>query len=153
MPGDRLLRQPDAARDRRRGLLDTFAEAGGTFLDTANIYAAFLPGFVGGESEQVIGNWMAARGNRDEMVVGTKVAGPYQDVPRGLRAVDIERECEKSLRRLRSETIDVYYAHVDDRDTPLEEIVEAFHRLVDAGKVRWVAPATGRPGDSRRRGC
>jgi aryl-alcohol dehydrogenase-like predicted oxidoreductase len=59
-------------------------------------------------------------------------------VPGGLRAVDIERECEKSLRRLRSEVIDVYYAHVDDRYTPLEEIVEAFHRLVEAGKVRFV---------------
>jgi aryl-alcohol dehydrogenase-like predicted oxidoreductase len=66
------------------------------------------------------------------------VAGPYQDVPRGLRAVDIVRECDKSLRRLRSEYIDLYYAHVDDRDTPLEEIVEAFSRLVASGKVRFV---------------
>jgi aryl-alcohol dehydrogenase-like predicted oxidoreductase len=125
---------PEVAFD----LLDTFAAAGGTFLDTANIYASFVPGFVGGESERVIGQWMAARGNRTEMFVGTKVAGPYQDVPMGLRAVDIERECEKSLRRLRSEVIDLYYAHIDDRDTPLEEIVEAFHRLVEAGKVRFV---------------
>ncbi len=125
---------PEVAFD----LLDTFAEAGGTFVDTANIYAAFIPGFVGGESERVIGDWMAARGNRHEMFIGTKVAGPYQDVPRGLRAVDIERECEKSLRRLRSDVIDVYYAHVDDRHTPLEEIVEAFQRLVESGKVRFV---------------
>lgn len=125
---------PEVAFD----LLDTFAGAGGTFLDTANVYAAFLPGFVGGESEQVIGAWMEARGNRSEMFVGTKVAGPYQDVPAGLRAHDIQRECEKSLRRLRSEVIDVYYAHVDDRNTPLEEIVEAFHRLVEAGKIRFV---------------
>lgn len=118
-------------------LLDDFSEAGGSFLDTANIYACFIPGFVGGESETVIGDWMAARGNRYRMFVASKVAGPYQDVPRGLRAVDVERECEKSLRRLRSDVIDLYYAHLDDRDTPLEEIVEAFDRLVTAGKVRF----------------
>lgn len=118
-------------------LLDAFAEAGGTFIDTANVYACFIPGFVGGESEKTIGDWMAARGNRSRMFVGTKVAGPYQDVPGGLRAVDIERECEKSLRRLRCDVIDLYYAHVDDRDTPLEEIVGAFDRLVTAGKIRF----------------
>ena len=118
-------------------LLDEFAEAGGSMIDTANLYACFVPGFVGGESESVIGSWMAERANRSQMFVATKVAGPYQDVPRGLRAADIERECEKSLRRLRSDVIDLYYAHVDDRDTPLEEIVAAFDRLVTAGKVRF----------------
>ncbi|MCW2812413.1 MAG: aldo/keto reductase [Friedmanniella sp.] len=124
--------------DQAFELLDAFAAAGGTFLDTANAYAAFLPGFVGGESEQLIGDWMRTRGIRQQMVVGTKVAAPYQEVPRGLRAGDIERECEKSLRRLGSDVIDVYYAHVDDRNTPLAEIVQAFDRLVRAGKVRWV---------------
>ena len=121
-----------------RRLLDEFAAAGGTFLDTANLYACFVPGFVGGESETVIGDWMADRGNRSSMFVATKVAGPYLDVPRGLRAADVRRECDKSLRRLRTEVIDLYYAHVDDRATPLAEIVEAFDSLVSAGKVRFV---------------
>lgn len=119
-------------------LLDAFAEAGGTFVDTANIYAAFIPGFVGGESESVIGGWMAARGNRDAIVVATKVAGPYQDVLGGLRAADVARECEKSLRRLQTSTIDVYYAHVDDRATPLEEILDGFEQLLLSGKIRSV---------------
>jgi aryl-alcohol dehydrogenase-like predicted oxidoreductase len=121
-----------------RQLLDEFAESGGTFVDTANIYACWIPGFVGGESETVIGDWMADRRNRASMFVATKVAGPYQDVPQGLRAVDIQRECDKSLHRLRTDVIDLYYAHVDDRNTPLEEIVGAFHRLVESGKVRFV---------------
>jgi aryl-alcohol dehydrogenase-like predicted oxidoreductase len=118
--------------------MDEFVEAGGMFLDTANIYASFISGFVRGESETVIGDWMAARRNRSRMVVATKVAGGYLDTPRGLRSADIERECERSLRRLRTDVIDLYYAHVDDRETPLEESVEAFHRLVAAGKVRFV---------------
>ena len=94
-----------------RRLLDAFAEAGGTFIDTANVYAAFLPGFVGGESESVIGDWMAARGNRDDIVVATKVAGPYQDVPGGLRAADVARVREEPptagspLRRPAVETV------------------------------------------------
>jgi aryl-alcohol dehydrogenase-like predicted oxidoreductase len=124
--------------EQARRLLDAFAEAGGTFIDTANVYAAFLPGFVGGESESVIGDWMAARGNRDDIVVATKVAGPYQDVPGGLRAADVASECEKSLRRLQTPTIDVYYAHIDDWTTPLEEILDGFGRLLRSGRIRSV---------------
>jgi len=119
-------------------LLDAFTEAGGTFIDTANIYAAFIPGYVGGESESVIGSWMNARGNRDAIVVGTKVAGPYQDVPGGLRATDVASECEKSLRRLQTSTIDLYYAHIDDWATPLEEILDGFGKLLQSGKIRSV---------------
>jgi aryl-alcohol dehydrogenase-like predicted oxidoreductase len=125
---------PDTARQ----LLDAFAESGGTFIDTANIYAAFLPGFVGGESESVIGGWMAARGNRDAIVVATKVAGPYQDVPGGLRAKDVLSECDKSLRRLQTSVIDVYYAHIDDRATPLDEILDGFGQLLRSGRIRSV---------------
>jgi aryl-alcohol dehydrogenase-like predicted oxidoreductase len=128
-------RTPAATAHR---LMDEFAAAGGNFLDTSNIYAAFLPGFVGGESETTIGDWMARRRNRSSMFVATKVCGDYQDVPYGLRAADIRRECDKSLRRLRTDVIDLYYAHADDRQTPLEEIVEAFDSLVTAGKVRYV---------------
>lgn len=118
-------------------LLDQFADAGGTFLDTSNIYACWIPGFHGGESEAVIGDWMAASGCRDRMFVGTKVGVPYQDSPGGLRASEIERECEKSLRRLRSDWIDLYFTHCDDCATPLEEMLEAFTSLRSAGKIRF----------------
>lgn len=118
-------------------LLDDFTAAGGTFLDTANIYACFLPGFAGGESETTIGDWMAHRHNRAAMFVATKVAGAYQGAPFGLRATDITRECERSLRRLRTDVIDLYYAHAEDPNTPLEEIMSAFHQLVLDGKVRF----------------
>ena len=134
-------------------LLDEFAAAGGTFLDTSNIYASWIPGFVGGESESTIGGWLASRRRRSQMFVATKVCGDYQDTPYGLRAVDIRRECERSLRRLRTDVIDLYYAHADDRSTPLEEIVEAFDGLVAAGKVRFVGAsnwATWRLAESRQ---
>lgn len=119
-------------------LLDQYVDAGGTFIDSANIYAHWVSGFQGGESETVIGRWMAARGSRDRLVIASKVGFEYGDVPRTLRARQIETECEKSLRRLGVDTIDLYYAHVDDRHTPLHETLEAFHRLVQAGKARYI---------------
>jgi len=114
-------------------LLDHFADAGGTFIDTSNIYACWIPGYHGGESETTIGDWMAARQNRAHMFVGTKLGGQFPGTAGGLRAAEIERECERSLRRLKTGAIDLYYAHIDDRQTPLEEILEAFHRLIQGG--------------------
>ncbi len=128
-----------------RRLLDRYVEAGGTFLDTANAYAHWMPGGVGGESESLLGRWMADRGNRDQLFLATKVGFDYTgtgDEPgpeRGLKAAIIQAECEKSLKRLDIDTIDLYYTHNDDRSTPLEESLEAFDRLVKAGKVRFVA--------------
>jgi aryl-alcohol dehydrogenase-like predicted oxidoreductase len=119
-------------------LLDQYIEAGGSFLDTANIYARWVEGFRGGESESLLGEWMRARKNRSQMFIATKVGFEYPGVERGLRAEQIERECEKSLKRLGVESIDLYYAHVDDRNTPMEETLQAFDRLVQAGKVRLV---------------
>lgn len=119
-------------------LLDQFTDAGGNFIDTANIYARWVDGYKGGESETLLGEWMAARGNRQQVFVASKVGFEYGDVPRRLRAGDIEAECEKSLRRLNTDVIDLYYAHNDDRTTPLEETLEAFARLVQAGKVRYI---------------
>jgi aryl-alcohol dehydrogenase-like predicted oxidoreductase len=119
-------------------LLDAYVEAGGSFLDTANTYAKWIPGFVGGESETLLGKWMQERKNRTHLFIATKVGFDYLDVKRGLRAAQIETECEKSLRRLGTETIDLYYAHKDDIHTPMEETLEAFTRLVWAGKVRYV---------------
>ena len=119
-------------------LLDHFRDAGGTFLDTANFYASWLEGFRGGESETTIGEWTKSRGSRDEMVIATKLAFEYPDCPGGLSAAEIERECEKSLKRLQTDRIDLYYSHKDDRATPLEETMEAFDRLVRKGKVRAI---------------
>ena len=120
-------------------LMDQYVEAGGTFLDTANIYAFWAPnGGKGGESEAVIGSWMRDRGNRDEIFLATKVGVGYNDIPMSLRPDIIESECEQSLKRLGVETIDLFYAHIDDRETPLDETLRAFEKLVQAGKVRYI---------------
>jgi aryl-alcohol dehydrogenase-like predicted oxidoreductase len=119
-------------------LLDQYVDAGGSFLDTANIYAWWVSGFKGTESETLLGQWMRERKNRSQMFIATKVGFGYQDVERSLRAQQIETECEGSLKRLGVDTIDLYYAHVDDRNTPMEETLEAFNRLVQAGKVRLI---------------
>jgi aryl-alcohol dehydrogenase-like predicted oxidoreductase len=119
-------------------LLDHFHGAGGTFLDTANFYASWLDGFQGGESETTLGEWMKERDSRDSMVVASKLAFEYPGCAGGLCAAEIERECEKSLRRLQTDRIDLYYSHKDDRTVPLEETMAAFDRLVRAGKVRAI---------------
>jgi len=119
-------------------LFDFYRENGGNFLDTANFYASWLPGFHGGESETTIGAWMKECGSRNEMVISSKLGFPYPESAGGLSAKEIQCECERSLRRLQTDRIDLYYAHLDDRDTPLEETMEAFDRLVRAGKVRAV---------------
>jgi aryl-alcohol dehydrogenase-like predicted oxidoreductase len=126
-------------RERSFALLDVFREYGGTFVDSGNFYAAWLPGFQGGESETTIGAWMKERGARDEMVVSTKLGFDYPGSAGGLNAAEIECECEKSLRRFGTDRIDLYYAHRADPATPVEETMEAFDRLVRAGKVRAIA--------------
>jgi aryl-alcohol dehydrogenase-like predicted oxidoreductase len=119
-------------------LLDLFRESGGTFIDSGNFYAAWLPGCQGGESESTIGAWIKDRGVRDQMVVATKLGFDYPGSEGGLNAREIERECEKSLRRLGTDHLDLYYAHRDDPGTPLEETMGAFDRLIRAGKVRAI---------------
>ena len=119
-------------------ILDGYVEAGGTFLDTANIYARWVSGYVGGESETLLGEWMRERKNRRQMFIASKVGFDYPGVERGLRAQQIVTECEKSLERLGVDTIDLYYAHRDDRNTPMEETLEAYERLIEAGKVRFI---------------
>jgi aryl-alcohol dehydrogenase-like predicted oxidoreductase len=119
-------------------LLDLFRENGGTFVDTGNFYAAWLPGCKGGESETTIGLWMKERGNRHEMAIASKIGFDYPGCQGGLSAAEIERECEKSLRRLGTDRLDLYYAHRDDPQTPLEETMAAFDSLIRAGKVRAI---------------
>ncbi|HEX8669088.1 MAG TPA: aldo/keto reductase [Allosphingosinicella sp.] len=112
-------------------LLDRFVAAGGTMIDTADTYSAWAPGNKGGESETIIGAWLERRGRRDDVLIATKVgfAG-------GLGAANIAAAVDGSLRRLRTDYLDLYYAHRDDPDVPLEETLEAFDCLVRAGKVR-----------------
>jgi len=118
-------------------VLDAYHDAGGNFIDTADSYSAWVPGNSGGESETIIGNWLARRGRRDDLVLATKVSR-HPDV-RGLSRDSIRRGAEASLRRLQTDHIDLYYAHYDDPDTPLEETVAALGELVAEGKVRYLA--------------
>ncbi|TGA98567.1 aldo/keto reductase [Streptomyces sp. MZ04] len=118
-------------------VLDAYTAAGGNFVDTADVYSAWVPGNKGGESETVIGNWLAARGRRSDVVIATKV-GAHPDY-KGLSANTIKSGAEESLRRLRTDYIDLYYTHFDDPAVPVEEIITALDELVTAGKVRAIA--------------
>ncbi|MEU3472934.1 aldo/keto reductase [Rhodococcus sp. NPDC006774] len=118
-------------------ILDAFVEGGGNFVDTADSYSAFADGNSGGESETIIGNWTRARGNRDDVVIATKVSQHPEF--RGLAADNVRAAADASLSRLQTDHIDVYYAHYDDEKTPLVESLAAFDELVTAGKVRHVA--------------
>ena len=118
-------------------VLDYYFDNGGNFIDTADMYSQWAPGHVGGESETIIGNWMKRRGNRAKMIVATKVA--KLDTRPGLKPENIKAACDDSLRRLQTDYIDLYYAHQDDPDTPIEETLGAFDSLIKSGKVRYIA--------------
>ena len=119
-------------------VLDAYASAGGNFVDTADAYSAWVPGHDGGESETVIGRWMAARGNRDRMVIATKVGRLTGKAD--LHADTIRAAARDSLRRLQTDYIDLYYAHGDDNpEIPLDETLGAFDELVRDGKARYIA--------------
>ncbi len=126
-----------ADRDTSFAVLDAYTAAGGNFVDTADSYLWRAPGNSGGESETIIGEWLARRGRRDDVVIATKV-GSWPRRP-GLSAANIAAACDDSLRRLRTDHVDLYYAHRDDPDTAQEETLDAFDALVRAGKVRAVA--------------
>jgi hypothetical protein len=117
-------------------ILDRFVDAGGTMIDTADVYSAWLPGHHGGESETLIGEWLRRRGSKEGVAIASKVGMLHRHGSGKLEPWRIEKAAEASLKRLGIETIDLYYAHQDDPDTPMEEVVEAFDRLVRAGKVR-----------------
>lgn len=118
-------------------VLDAFVGAGFNAVDTADVYSRWAPGHQGGESETVLGAWLKERSNRDKVVVITKV-GSEMPAGKGLKAAYIQQACEASLKRLQIETIDLYFSHFPDKDTPIEETLEAHQRLIDQGKVRAV---------------
>jgi len=124
-------------------VLNRYAEGGGNFIDTADMYSEWAPGNKGGESETIIGNWMADKGNRSSMIIATKVAKLSRRP--GLSAKNIITACDESLARLRSEYIDLYYAHEDDLNTPIEETLKAFNSLIQSGKVRYIASSNYSP--------
>ncbi len=124
-------------------VLDYYFDNGGNFIDTADMYSQWAPGHLGGESETIIGNWMKRRGNRAKMIIATKVA--KLDTRPGLKPENIQAGCDDSLRRLQTDYIDLYYAHQDDPDTPIEETLGAFDSLIKAGKVRYIAASNFTP--------
>jgi aryl-alcohol dehydrogenase-like predicted oxidoreductase len=121
-------------RDRSFAILDAFYEAGGRMIDSAEGYSAWVPGNKGGESETILGEWMELRGVRKNMLIATKtgMGGP----PYALKPEKVAAALEGSLERLRTDYVDIYYAHRDDRTTPLDEVVAGYDALVKAGKAR-----------------
>jgi aryl-alcohol dehydrogenase-like predicted oxidoreductase len=121
-------------------VLDAYVEAGGNFIDTADVYSRWAPGNKGGESESALGIWLAARKHRASVLIATKVCGPMGPGPNdaGLSRTHIMEGVEASLRRLQTDYIDLYQAHWDDKETPLEETLRAFDDLVSHGKVRYI---------------
>ena len=121
-------------------VLDAYLDHGGNFIDTADVYSRWAPGNAGGESETALGKWMSARKNRARVIMATKVMGPMGPGPNdtGLSCTHIMEGVEASLQRLQTDYIDLYQAHWDDRDTPLDETLRAFDDLVRQGKVRYI---------------
>jgi aryl-alcohol dehydrogenase-like predicted oxidoreductase len=118
-------------------VLNVYSELGGNFIDTADVYSEWGEGHVGGESESVIGSWLKSRASTDDVIIATKVS--KLSTRPGLGRANILAACDDSLRRLGRDYIDLYYAHDDDKDTPLEETMAAFTELQQAGKIRFAA--------------
>lgn len=119
-------------------MLDAWLDAGFSSIDTADAYSRWVDGHSGGESERVLGAYFKARGNRDKVLLTTKVGMDMGDGNKGLSKAYIQRAVNASLKRLQTDYIDLYQSHVDDADTPLEETLEAYDRLIEAGKVRII---------------
>jgi aryl-alcohol dehydrogenase-like predicted oxidoreductase len=119
-------------------LLDALMAAGFNAIDTADVYSVWVRGHQGGESETVIGNWLKRRGKRDDVIIATKVGAPMGSGDKGLSRAWIMKEVDASLKRLQTDTIDLYQSHRDDPDTPQEETAQAFADLVKQGKVRAI---------------
>lgn len=133
-----------ADRDGSFAVLDAFVAGGGNTIDTADVYSAWVPGNSGGESETIIGEWLSSRGNRDDVVIATKVGG-HPDFT-GLAPENVRAAAEASLRRLQTDRIDVYYAHFADESVPVAETAAAFSQLVDDGLIRTIGISNHSPG-------
>ncbi len=125
-------------------VLDRFADAGLSLIDTADVYSKWVPGNAGGESETIIGSWLKKSGKRDRIVIATKVGGEM-DAGQGLSAAYLKTAVEASLRRLQTDYIDLYQAHYDDAATPFEETLRTFEDLIKAGKVRAIGVSNHTP--------
>jgi aryl-alcohol dehydrogenase-like predicted oxidoreductase len=119
-------------------LLDAFVAAGFSAIDTADVYSRWAPGHTGGESETILGKWLKRGGNRNKVIVATKVGMEMAPDKKGLSETYILRAAEDSLRRLQTDTIDLYQSHTDDADTPIEETLGAYSKLIAQGKVRAI---------------
>lgn len=125
-------------RSTSHSILDAFVDRGFSLIDTADTYSTWVPGHCGGESETIIGDWLSISGKRDQVLIATKVGGDMPGVGRGLSMAHVIRSAEDSLRRLKTDRIDLYQAHFDDTSIPLEETLEAFASLMASGKVRAI---------------
>lgn len=119
-------------------VLDAFHAAGLDFIDTADSYSTWVPGHKGGESETIIGNWLKRSGQRDKIIIATKVGSEIPGQGKGLSKTWITRQVEASLQRLQTDYIDLYQSHRDDPSTPVEETLETYAHLVQQGKVRVI---------------
>jgi len=126
-------------------ILDGFVSAGFNFIDTADVYSRWAPGNSGGESETVIGNWMHKKKNRNEVIIATKVGFDMGEGKKGLRKSYILKAADASLKRLRTDHIDLYQTHADDETVPVGETLEAYDQLVKEGKVRWIGASNMSP--------
>jgi aryl-alcohol dehydrogenase-like predicted oxidoreductase len=125
-------------------ILDRFVDGGFELVDTANSYSTWVPGHKGGESEAIIGKWLEKSGKRNRVLIATKV-GMEVEGDKGLKRSQIEHHVEQSLKRLKTDRIDLYQTHKDDTGTPVEETLEALGRLVQAGKVRAIGASQYEP--------
>lgn len=132
-------------RERSFAVLDAFVEGGGTMIDSADMYSNYLPDGKGGDSEEMIGEWLAHRGRRDDLQIATKVGGAMGPGLQGLAKDYLPRAVDASLRRLGTDYIDLYFAHFDDESVPQEEVLEGFDALVRAGKVRSIGASNFAP--------
>lgn len=119
-------------------ILDAFVESGFNFIDTADVYSSWAPGNKGGESETIIGNWLKKTGKRKEVIIATKLGFEMGPGEKGLSANYMKQAVEASLKRLRTDYIDLYQSHSDDAETPVEETMSAFNQLIKEGKVRYI---------------
>ncbi|MFC3157649.1 aldo/keto reductase [Chryseobacterium arachidis] len=125
-------------------ILDQFCAEGFNFIDTADTYSWWVNG-VGGQSEEIIGKWMKSRGNRNDLVIATKVGSETKEHGYDITKKHILKSVDESLKRLQTDHIDLYYTHFDDNKTPVEETLSAYDEIVKAGKVRYIAASNVSP--------